>query len=52
MFLTFIARKRLTFAKFVSDKKGDFWFIVSFKISLQEKWGHFNVFQVDPYSKD
>ena len=24
-FLNFIARKRVTFAKFVSDKKGDFY---------------------------
>ena len=26
--LNFIARQRVTFAKFVSDKKGDFWFNV------------------------
>ena len=28
LFLNFILRKRVTFAKFVSEKKGDFWFIV------------------------
>ena len=27
-FLNFILRKRVTFAKYVSEKKGDFWFIV------------------------